>query len=101
MKLYGGRHKYVCRLERNFSDEAKSNCIGDSLYQAGQELGGGMDDATFLKQCGIEIDYEWLLESVCQDGPAEVRNHAKSLIGIAGMLSGHSGSMQLQLKLLP
>ena len=87
-------------MERNFSDEAGSNNVGDSLSQAGQELGDEMDDVRFLQECGIKIDHEWLLECACQDGPAEVRNHAESLIRIAGMLSGHSSSMQLQLNLL-
>ena len=77
----------MCRLERNFSDEAESNNAGDSLYQAGQELGGGMDDATFLKQCGIEVDMRWLAEITSQNEPTEVSNYATSLLRIADILT--------------
>jgi hypothetical protein len=59
-----------------------------------------MSDATFLRQCGIEIDLRWLLEFVCQDEQAELCNHAKSLIRIADMLSRVPSSMESQLKLL-
>lgn len=86
-KSCGGRHKYVCRLERNFSDETKSNDIGDSLYRAGQELGGGMDDATFLKQCGIEVDVRWLAEITSHNEPTEVSNYVTSLLRIADILT--------------
>jgi hypothetical protein len=59
-----------------------------------------MGDATFLRQCGIEIDLRWLLEFMCLDEQEEFRNHAKSLIKIADMLSGLPSSMESQLKLL-
>jgi hypothetical protein len=84
---------------RNFSDETESNDVGDSLYQAGQELGGGMDDATFLKQCGIEVDVRWLAEIASQNEPTEVFNYATSLFRIADMLSGVPSSLESQLKL--
>ena len=79
---------YLCRrLERNFPDETESNDIGDSLYQAGQELGDEMDDATFLKQCGIEVDMWWLAEITSQNAPTEVSNYATSLLRIADILT--------------
>jgi hypothetical protein len=59
-----------------------------------------MSDVTFLRQCGITIDLRWLLDFMCQDEQAEFRNHAKSLIRIADMLSGLPSSMESQLKLL-
>jgi hypothetical protein len=73
--------------ERNFPDEAESNDVGVSLYQAGQELGGGMDDAAFLKQCGIEVDMRWLAEITSQNKPTEVANYATSLFRIADILT--------------
>jgi hypothetical protein len=79
---------YLCRPpERNFPDEAESNDVGDSLYQAGQELGDEMDDATFLKQCGIEVDMWWLAEITSQNVPTEVSNYATSLLRIADILT--------------
>jgi hypothetical protein len=65
---------------RNFSDDAESNDVCDSLYQAGQELGGEMDDATFLKQCGIEPDMRWLAEIMSPNHSADVSDYAGSLL---------------------
>jgi hypothetical protein len=45
-----------------------------------------MDDATFLQQCGIEIDSRWLVQWMPQEAPAEICNYVKSLIRIADML---------------
>jgi hypothetical protein len=86
-------------FERNFSDEAESQDVGDSLYQAGQELGGVMDDVAFLKQCGIEVDLRWLAEIASQNESTEVSNYATSLFRIADVLSGYSLEPQ-QLRLL-
>jgi hypothetical protein len=46
-----------------------------------------MDDATFLRQCGIEIDARWLMEFMQQETPAEIYNYAQGLIRIADMLA--------------
>ncbi len=46
-----------------------------------------MDDATFLRQCGIEIDARWLMEFMPQETPAEVYNYAQGLMRIADMLA--------------
>jgi hypothetical protein len=46
-----------------------------------------MDDATFLRQCGIEIDSRWLVEFMHQDAPAEISNYVQGLIRIADMLA--------------
>ncbi|HEY2002537.1 MAG TPA: hypothetical protein VGG80_09465 [Acidobacteriaceae bacterium] len=46
-----------------------------------------MDDATFLRQCGIEIDARWLMELMKQETPAEVYNYAQGLMRIADMLA--------------
>jgi hypothetical protein len=46
-----------------------------------------MDDATFLKQCGIEVDMRWLAEITSQNKPTEVANYATSLFRIADMLT--------------
>jgi hypothetical protein len=73
--------------------------VGDSLYQAGQELGDEMEDVTFLKQCGIQVDMRWLAEITNQDIPTEVSNYATSLFRIADVLSGYSLEPQ-QLRLL-
>jgi hypothetical protein len=73
--------------------------VGDSLSQAGQELGDEMDDARFLKQCGIEVDMRWLAEITSQNVPTEVSNYATSLFRIADMLSGVPSSLESQLKL--
>jgi hypothetical protein len=73
--------------------------VGDSLSQAGQELGDEMDDATFLKQCGIEVDMRWLAEITSQNVPTEASNYATSLFRIADMLSGVPSSLESQLKL--
>jgi hypothetical protein len=45
-----------------------------------------MDDATFLRQCGIEIDARWLVECMHEETPAEIYNYAQGLIRIADML---------------
>ena len=50
-------------------------------------LGAGMDDATFLKQCGIEVDMRWLAEITSQNEPTEVSNYATSLLRIADILT--------------
>jgi hypothetical protein len=64
-----------------------SNDVGKSLDQAGPELGGEMDDATFLKQCGIEVDMRWLLEISNQNETGDVStNYAKSLLRVANTL---------------
>jgi hypothetical protein len=63
------------------------NDVGDSLCQAGQEPGGGMDDATFLKQCGIQVDMRWLAEITSRNQPTEVSNYATSLFRIADILT--------------
>jgi hypothetical protein len=55
--------------------------------QAGQKLGGLMDDATFLAQCGIEIDARWLMEFMQQEIPAEIQNYTRSLMRITDILS--------------
>jgi hypothetical protein len=73
--------------------------VGDSLSQAGQEPGDEMDDAMFLKQCGIEVDMRWLAEITTQNEPTEVSNYATSLFRIADVLSGYSLEPQ-QLRLL-
>jgi hypothetical protein len=86
-------------FERNFSDEAESQDVAASLHQAGQELGGVMDDVAFLKQCGIEVDMRWLAEIASQNGSTEISNYTTSLFRIAGVLSGYSLEPQ-QLKLL-
>jgi hypothetical protein len=46
-----------------------------------------MDDATFLKQCGIEVDMWWLAEITSQNVPTEVSNYATSLLRIADILT--------------
>jgi hypothetical protein len=46
-----------------------------------------MDDATFLSQCGIEIDARWLMEFMQQEIPAEIQNYTRSLMRITDMLS--------------
>jgi hypothetical protein len=86
-------------FERDFSDEAESQGVGDSLSQAGQELGDEMDDVRFLKQCGIQVDMRWLAEITNQDIPTELSNYATSLFRIADVLSGYSLEPQ-QLRLL-
>jgi hypothetical protein len=45
-----------------------------------------MDDATFLRQCGIEIDARWLMECMHEETPAEIYNYAQGLMRIADML---------------
>jgi hypothetical protein len=57
------------------------------FYSALDKLGGGMDDATFLKQCGIEVDRRWLVEITSRKKPTEVSNYATSLLRIGDMLS--------------
>jgi hypothetical protein len=46
-----------------------------------------MDDATFLRQCGIEIDPRWLVEFIYQEASAEICNYVRSLTRIADMLA--------------
>jgi hypothetical protein len=46
-----------------------------------------MDDATFLQQCGIEIDPRWLVEFMHQEATEEICNYVKGLIRIADMLA--------------
>jgi len=46
-----------------------------------------MDDATFLKQCGIEVDMRWLAEITSQNESTEVSNYAASLLRAANMLA--------------
>ena len=46
-----------------------------------------MDDATFLKQCGIEANTQWLAENMSRTESAEVSNYAASLLRIADMLT--------------
>jgi hypothetical protein len=45
-----------------------------------------MDDVTFLRQCGIEIDARWLMEFMQQETAVEIYNYAQGLIRIADML---------------
>ena len=45
-----------------------------------------MDDATFLRQCGIEIDSRWLMEFIPQGATAEISNYAQGLMRISDML---------------
>ena len=46
-----------------------------------------MDDAMFLRQCGIEVDARWLVEFIHQGATAEISNYAQGLIRIADMLA--------------
>ena len=46
-----------------------------------------MDDARFLKQCGIEVDMRWLAEIASQNEPTEVSNYLTSLLRIADILT--------------
>ena len=46
-----------------------------------------MDDAIFLRQCGIEVDPRWLVEFIHQGATAEISNYAQGLIRIADMLA--------------
>jgi hypothetical protein len=46
-----------------------------------------MDDATFLKQCGIEVDARWLMESTQKENSAEIHNYTQSLMRISDMLA--------------
>ena len=46
-----------------------------------------MDDATFLKQCGIEPDMRWLAEIMSLNQSADVSNYADSLLRAATMLA--------------
>jgi hypothetical protein len=88
LEFYGvGLHKPVMIWSATFLMKRNQNDVGDSLYQAGQELGGGMEDATFLKQCGVEVDMRWLAEITSQNQPTEVSNYATSLFRIADMLT--------------
>jgi hypothetical protein len=45
-----------------------------------------MDDATFLKQCGIKPDMSWLAEVMSRNQSADVSNYAGSLFGAANTL---------------
>jgi hypothetical protein len=49
-----------------------------------------MDDATFLRECGIEVDSRWLMEIICDEAPPELSTYVKDLIRIADMLSAGS-----------
>jgi hypothetical protein len=45
-----------------------------------------MDDAAFLKNCGVEIDPFWLAaNTLTPETPKEVRNYVNSLLRIAEM----------------
>jgi hypothetical protein len=44
-----------------------------------------MDDATFLKQCGIEPDLRWLAEIMSRNHSADVSDYAGSLLRAANM----------------
>jgi hypothetical protein len=46
-----------------------------------------MDDATFLRQCGIEIDARWLMQFMDEETPTEIHNYTQSLMRIADMLT--------------
>ena len=47
-----------------------------------------MDDATFLQQCGIEVDVLWLAEIMSQSESDEVvANYAKSLLRLTDGLA--------------
>ena len=46
-----------------------------------------MDDATFLQQCGIEIDARWLMQFMDQETPAEIYNYTQSLMRISDVLT--------------
>ena len=46
-----------------------------------------MDDVTFLRQCGIEVDLRWLVEWMGQDTPEEISNYVMGLTRIADLLS--------------
>jgi hypothetical protein len=46
-----------------------------------------MDDARFLEECGIEVDFRWLVEFVSQEAPTEICNYLKGLMRIADMLA--------------
>jgi len=60
---------------------------GKSLDSAGPKLGGDMEDAKFLQDCGIEVDPQFLLESMEEEEtPPEVSRHVKDLLRIADML---------------
>jgi hypothetical protein len=45
-----------------------------------------MDDAMFLRQCGIEVDARWLMEFIHQGATAEISNYVQGLMRIADML---------------
>jgi hypothetical protein len=45
-----------------------------------------MDDATFLKQCGIEADMCWLAEIMSRYQSADDSNYADSLLREANIL---------------
>jgi hypothetical protein len=62
-------------------------CYEIRSTQAGLLLGRIMDDATFLQECGIEVDSRWLIEIICDEAPPEVSTYVKDLIRIADMLS--------------
>jgi hypothetical protein len=46
-----------------------------------------MDDATFLRQCGIEIDARWLMQFMDEETPAAIYNYTQSLMRIADVLT--------------
>lgn len=46
-----------------------------------------MDDAAFLKHCGVEVDPRWLaVTSLTPETPKEVHNYVNSLLRIAEIL---------------
>ena len=51
-----------------------------------------MDDATFLRQCGIEIDSRWLVEFIRHEAPEEICNYVNGLLRISDMLAPGSDS---------
>jgi hypothetical protein len=47
-----------------------------------------MDDATFLRQCGIEVDMRWLAEIMSRNEPEDVvANYTTSLLRVANILA--------------
>jgi hypothetical protein len=46
-----------------------------------------MDDAAFLKECGIEPDMRWLAEIMSRNQSADVSSYAASLLRATNMLA--------------
>jgi hypothetical protein len=47
-----------------------------------------MDDATFLRQCGIEVDIRWLADIMSWNESEDlVSNYATSLLRVANILA--------------